>query len=250
MLLIAGGMAMTTAGMGGWHGLSALAQMRGGVDATAAQSAPDLALAGADDLAQVRDAVHDAGRQAAPRQAPLARPEQRKSAADAAVRTPRLAAHRSLARRQHVAIHDRARQKITPGEFSMSLADPTQQQVLALVNQDRRSGGCDNVALDRRLIVSAYGHAADMARHGYFAHESPAGTGSSDRMWAAGFHWSRYGENIARGPDSVAEVVDGWMNSPAHRENIMDCRLQEMGIGVAVAWDGTPYWVQDFATPQ
>jgi len=44
--------------------------------------------------------------------------------------------------------------------------------------------------------------------------------------------------------------VDGWMHSPEHRENIMDCQLRQMGIGLAFAGDRTPYWVQDFATPQ
>jgi uncharacterized protein YkwD len=43
--------------------------------------------------------------------------------------------------------------------------------------------------------------------------------------------------------------VDGWMHSPVHRENIMDCRLRQMGIGLAFSGDREPYWVQDFATP-
>jgi hypothetical protein len=66
----------------------------------------------------------------------------------------------------------------------------------------------------------------------------------------AGYEWARYGENIARGQQSAAEVVTGWMNSPAHRENIMDCRLRQMGIGLAFDGGEQPYWVQDFATPQ
>jgi uncharacterized protein YkwD len=43
--------------------------------------------------------------------------------------------------------------------------------------------------------------------------------------------------------------VDGWMHSPEHRENILDCRLHQMGIGLAFDADRTPYWVQDFGTP-
>ena len=88
-----------------------------------------------------------------------------------------------------------------------------------------------------------------MARRGFFAHEAPNGDGSGDRMKEAGYDWSRYGENIARGQESVSEVVRGWMNSPAHRENIMDCKLHQMGIGLAFDGDEA-YWVQDFATPQ
>ena len=133
--------------------------------------------------------------------------------------------------------------------MSGSVDAPVQRQVLVLVNENRRRGGCGNLTLDRRLIAAANRHAADMARRGYFAHESPSGDGAGDRVEDAGYRWSRYGENIARGQDSAYEVVDGWMHSPEHRENIMDCRLEQMGIGLAFDGD-EPYWVQDFATPK
>jgi len=51
------------------------------------------------------------------------------------------------------------------------------------------------------------------------------------------------------GVDSAYDVVDGWMHSPEHRHNILDCRLDQMGLGLAIARDRTAYWVQDFATP-
>jgi uncharacterized protein YkwD len=142
-----------------------------------------------------------------------------------------------------------AREYVTAGDISSSPSAPVQQQVLALVNQNRRRGGCDELTLDRRLIDAANEHAADMARRDYFAHESPNGAGAGDRVRDAGYRWSRYGENIARGADSAYEVVDGWMHSPEHRENILDCRLHQMGVGLALSGDDTPYWVQDFATP-
>jgi uncharacterized protein YkwD len=142
-----------------------------------------------------------------------------------------------------------AREDVTAADVSASPSAPVQQQVLALVNQNRRRGGCDELTLDRRLIEAANEHAADMARRDYFAHESPNGDGAGDRVSDAGYRWKRYGENIARGVDSAYEVVDGWMHSPEHRENIMDCRLHQMGVGLALSGDHTPYWVQDFATP-
>jgi len=142
-----------------------------------------------------------------------------------------------------------SQQQVTPDSIGTSPASPVQQQVLDLVNSNRRRGGCDELSLDRRLILAAQGHAADMARRDYFAHESRNGDGAGDRVSESGYHWRRYGENIARGPDSAYEVVDGWMHSPEHRENIMDCQLEQMGIGLAFDTDDTPYWVQDFATP-
>jgi uncharacterized protein YkwD len=143
-----------------------------------------------------------------------------------------------------------AQQDVSPASVSDSVNAPVQRQVLALVNENRRRGGCDALTLDRRLIAAANRHAADMARRGYFAHESPSGDRAGERVQDAGYRWSRYGENIARGQDNPAEVMDGWMHSPEHRENIMDCDLHQMGIGLAFASDRTPYWVQDFATPQ
>ena len=143
-----------------------------------------------------------------------------------------------------------AQQDVSPGSISGGVDAPVQRQVLSLVNENRRRGGCDDLTLDRRLIAAATKHAADMARRGYFAHRSPGGQDAGERVQDAGYRWARYGENIARGQDSAYEVVDGWMHSPEHRENIMDCRLHQMGIGLAFARDDTPYWVQDFATPQ
>ena len=143
-----------------------------------------------------------------------------------------------------------SRESVTGADVSSSPTAPVQQQVLTLVNLNRRRGGCGDLSVDRRLIVAANDHAADMARHDYFAHESRDGDGAGDRVSEAGYRWQRYGENIARGVNSPYEVVDGWMHSPEHRHNILDCRLDQMGIGLAIAGDRTTYWVQDFATPQ
>lgn len=144
-----------------------------------------------------------------------------------------------------------AKRNVTAADVSSSPNAPVQQQILALINQNRRQHGCGGVTLDRRLIDAANSHAADMARHDYFAHESRDGEGAGDRVTQAGYNWRHYGENIARGVDSSYAVVDGWMHSPEHRHNILDCSLDQMGIGLAIAGDRerTIYWVQDFATP-
>jgi uncharacterized protein YkwD len=143
-----------------------------------------------------------------------------------------------------------SRTAITAASASPGVQAPVQQQVLALVNRNRRSAGCDPITLDRRLVEAANRHASDMARRDYFDHASPRGDKAGDRVTDAGYVWSRYGENIAKGQDSPHEVMTDWMNSPGHRENILDCRLDQMGVGLALAADRTPYWVQDFATPR
>jgi uncharacterized protein YkwD len=144
-----------------------------------------------------------------------------------------------------------SKENVTAADISESPNAPVQQQILVLINGNRRAHGCRAVTLDRRLIGAANGHAADMARHDYFAHESRDGHGAGDRVTDAGYNWKHYGENIARGVDSPYAVVDGWMHSPEHRHNILDCTLDQMGVGLAIAGDRarTVYWVQDFATP-
>jgi uncharacterized protein YkwD len=143
-----------------------------------------------------------------------------------------------------------ARKEVTPASAAPGLQAPVQQQVLALANQQRRKAGCAPVTLDRRLVEAANRHAADMARRGYFDHESPGGDRAGSRVSEAGYTWSRYGENIAKGQESPYEVMADWMQSPSHRENILDCRLDQMGVGLALDSGDTPYWVQDFATPR
>lgn len=130
------------------------------------------------------------------------------------------------------------------------LQDHAEGDVLDLVNAQRRRHGCADLDLDGRLTAAARGHAEDMAGNGYFAHRSPAGDRAGDRIRDQGYAWSRFAENIARGQDSAAEVVDDWMNSPSHRENILDCRLRELGVGLIFDGGRTPYWVQNFATPR
>ncbi|GAA1150277.1 hypothetical protein GCM10009630_55750 [Kribbella jejuensis] len=84
----------------------------------------------------------------------------------------------------------------------------------------------------------------------YFAHDSLDGRSPFDRMKAAGFAGGSMGENIAVGYSSPAAVVAGWMKSPGHRANILNCGYTMIGIGydpgqVKPDW-GNGSWVQDF----
>jgi uncharacterized protein YkwD len=91
-----------------------------------------------------------------------------------------------------------------------------------------------------------------MARHDYFEHEDLAGHSPADRVRAVGYQEKLVGENIAYGPSTAAEVVQGWLDSPGHCENIMDPRFAEMGIAYAqgqVSKHGL-YWVQVLAAPR
>ena len=113
-------------------------------------------------------------------------------------------------------------------------------------------GPAPPVRLSETLASVAFGHAADMAQHDYFEHEDLAGRSPADRVRAVGYREKLVGENIAYGPKSAEEVVQGWLQSPGHCENIMDPRFAEMGIAYAAGQASRRglYWVQLLAIPQ
>ncbi|MEU4196080.1 CAP domain-containing protein [Kribbella sp. NPDC026611] len=127
---------------------------------------------------------------------------------------------------------------------------PAESQVLALTNQERSKAGCGPLRTISSLTKAAEAHAADMVDQHYFAHDSLDGRSPFDRMKAAGFSGGAMAENIAVGYSSAAAVVDGWMNSPGHRANMLNCSYTMIGIGydsgqVKPEW-GNGSWVQDF----
>ncbi|MEU8617913.1 sigma-70 family RNA polymerase sigma factor [Streptomyces sp. NPDC048623] len=118
------------------------------------------------------------------------------------------------------------------------------QQVIDLTNAERAKAGCGPVTANTLLTRAAQGHSDDMAARNFFDHTNPDGADPGDRVTAAGYRWSTYGENIAKGQRTPAEVMDAWMNSPGHRANILNCSFKEIGIGIHDA--GGPYWTQVF----
>ncbi|WP_123558154.1 sigma-70 family RNA polymerase sigma factor [Kitasatospora cineracea] len=123
------------------------------------------------------------------------------------------------------------------------------QQVVDLVNSQRSQAGCGPVRSNAKLATAAQRHSEDMAARNFFDHTNPDGAGPQQRIDAAGYAWSGWGENIARGQKDAAAVMDSWMNSPGHRANILNCKFTELGVGVHLG-SGGPWWTQDFGTPR
>jgi uncharacterized protein YkwD len=117
---------------------------------------------------------------------------------------------------------------------------------------ERSFGPAPPVRLSDTLASVALGHANDMARHNYFEHQDLAGHSPADRVRAVGYQEKLVGENIAYGPKSAEEVVQGWLDSPGHCENIMDPRFAEMGIAFAAGQSARRglFWVQLLAAPK
>ncbi|WP_405189197.1 sigma-70 family RNA polymerase sigma factor [Streptomyces anulatus] len=121
----------------------------------------------------------------------------------------------------------------------------TAGQVTALVNTERAKEGCGPVTVNDQLNTAAQRHSADMEAKDYFSHTSQDGRDPGDRITAAGYQWSTYGENIAKGQRTPADVMRSWMDSPGHRANILNCSFKEIGVGKQDSGGG-PVWTQVF----
>ncbi|SHN28884.1 CAP domain-containing protein [Streptomyces yunnanensis] len=121
------------------------------------------------------------------------------------------------------------------------------QKVLDLVNAQRAQHGCGPLTIDPHIQTAAQAHSDDMAARNYYAHDTPEGVDPGTRLTNAGFRWQSWGENIFKSPNDPATAVDGWMNSPGHRANILNCSYTSTGVGVNLSSNG-PWWTQDFAT--
>jgi uncharacterized protein YkwD len=84
-----------------------------------------------------------------------------------------------------------------------------------------------------------------MASHRNMSHTGSDGSSPGDRITRAGYNWSTYGENVAYGYSTPESVMAGWMGSPGHKRNILNCAFKEIGIGLAQPGN---YWTQDFGT--
>jgi uncharacterized protein YkwD len=106
------------------------------------------------------------------------------------------------------------------------------------------------LAWNADLAEAAQAHAVDMAIRNYFNHVSPDGGTPSERIHAAGFSGHVVGENIASGQTSVEDVMNDWMKSPGHCENIMRPEYKYLGVGYYFSQDSAygHYWVQCFGT--
>ncbi|MEX0931059.1 MAG: CAP domain-containing protein, partial [Candidatus Paceibacterota bacterium] len=119
-------------------------------------------------------------------------------------------------------------------------------------NKEREADNLVPLQRNTLLDVAATLKAQDMAEGQYFDHYSPDGVSPWHWFDTAGYDFVHAGENLAIYFTDSSEIVDAWMNSPAHRDNILNNNYREIGIGVARGeYDGheTVFVVQLFGTP-
>ncbi|MDQ5949160.1 MAG: hypothetical protein QG589_286 [Patescibacteria group bacterium] len=119
-------------------------------------------------------------------------------------------------------------------------------------NQDRQKTSLDVLSINPLLERAAQLKADDMVTKGYFAHNSPEGKSPWYWLDAVGYDFSYAGENLAVNFTDSVDVDNAWMNSPGHRDNILNNRFTEIGIATAQGmYEGkvTTFVVQFFGRP-
>ena len=107
-------------------------------------------------------------------------------------------------------------------------------QVRSLINDDRANAGVPALSNNGSLASAARGHSKDMAINNYMSHTGSDGSGPDQRIQAAGYSFSAYGETIfgGNGPyTSPYSAVSGWMGSTDHREIMLSSTYIDVGIG-------------------
>ncbi len=128
-------------------------------------------------------------------------------------------------------------------------ASAIEKEVFSSLNHERQKRGLAALVWSDRVAKVARLHSRNMADQRFFGHRGKDGTMVSDRASRAGVRWSGIGENIvyfggSREPVSFA--VKCWMDSQGHKQNILNKRWQESGIGVFTTPDGSYYLTQVF----
>jgi hypothetical protein len=105
--------------------------------------------------------------------------------------------------------------------------------LLATTNQQRADNGAAGLTLNSQLSSAAQAKANDMVARDYWAHNTPDGNPPWVFIDNAGYSYKKAGENLAYGFSTSDDTITGWMNSPSHRENMLDAAFADVGFGFA-----------------
>jgi uncharacterized protein YkwD len=123
-------------------------------------------------------------------------------------------------------------------------------EIAGLINNARTNAGLPALTVNAQLNAAAQGHSVDMACHNLLSHNGSDATTVQDRVAAAGYSAS-YSSEIIYGSGYPQTAFDWWMNDQIHRNEILNARYTEMGIGYAYKADTAygGYYTVDFASP-
>jgi uncharacterized protein YkwD len=137
--------------------------------------------------------------------------------------------------------------KLEPPPSAAEIAERV-AKVVALHNEERAKEKLNSLEISPKLTKAAQRHAEDMAKRQEMSHKGSDGTMPADRIKEAGYVYRRSGENVAYGRYTPEKLMQGWMDSPTHRKNILGSYSQ-IGVACAIAEDGRSYWCVTFGLP-
>lgn len=111
-------------------------------------------------------------------------------------------------------------------------ANMTVEDLLKITNQKREEKGLAPLKLDAALSRAAAQKAQHMYDKNYWAHVSPEGTTPWVFIKNSGYEYLYAGENLARGFTTAPDVVDAWMESPTHRDNMLSANYEDIGFAI------------------
>lgn len=118
------------------------------------------------------------------------------------------------------------------------------QQVVTLVNKERKKAGLSPVTVNKKIEAAAAVRAKEIKSS--FSHTRPDGSNFATALKEQGVSYRGSGENIAWGQKTADEVMKGWMNSSGHRANILNKNFTSIGVGCYEDSRGVKYWTQLF----
>ncbi|MFA6958309.1 MAG: CAP domain-containing protein [Thermoanaerobaculia bacterium] len=122
--------------------------------------------------------------------------------------------------------------------FALTFALPcagsevTAANLVREMNRYRRAEGLGPLMIDPRLTAAAADRMHDMEESGVWQHRPPGGGSPFDAVRRHGFEFSLAGENLATGFETAEVLVESWMLSPGHRQNVMSPSLASVGIAI------------------
>ncbi len=127
------------------------------------------------------------------------------------------------------------------------------EKVIELTNAERAKQGLGPVKENEALDKAAEMKAQNMFQENYWAHFAPSGKTPWDFILGAGYKFTYAGENLAKNFYNSPDVVTAWMNSPTHRENLLNSKYKDIGVAVVkgtLNGQETTLVVQEFGTTE
>lgn len=119
------------------------------------------------------------------------------------------------------------------------------QQLVLRINLERTRVGLPSFRVSPELTQAAQQHACENASQNRLSHFGTDGSTFGTRVFRKGYDFNFVTENLALGYASPGRVLDAWLHSSPHRQNIFERRTNELGVGIAIGRDGRTHWVMN-----